>query len=248
MLNLLTLTDFQAHKKSVLEFSNGINIIIGETDKGKSSIVRSLDFVIRNDVEDYARHKTDGLYSVELDNVKRVKSKSRNEYHIESEVLKAFGKEPPQDVVDTFKMDSYLNWSLQFDPIFMFSETGGEVARKLNKLVDLNIIITSQTKVNSDIKELNTNSKFNKKEIKDLEKSIEEYMFLPELTRLQRNFQSVLDTENDIKTKIDIIEELKTKADLNHVIKLRLIKMLNLMDEIDSLFDLCFILHKRTVD
>jgi len=243
MLTLLTLVDFQAHEKSVLEFSNGINIIIGESDKGKSSIIRALDFVIQNNVEDYTRHGTK-LVAVELDGITRVKSKARNEYHVHGEILKAFGNEPPQDVLDEFKMDNYLNWSFQHDSIFMFSETGGEVARKLNKLVDLDIIITSQTNVNADIKKLNTTSKFNQMEIKNLEKTIEEYMFLPELTRLQMNFQLLLNIENDIKSKMDTIEELKIKAGLNHVSKLRLSKILNLSGKIDYLFDISNINQK----
>jgi exonuclease SbcC len=40
------LVDFQSHKETHLEFVEGLNVIIGPSDSGKSSVVRALNFLI----------------------------------------------------------------------------------------------------------------------------------------------------------------------------------------------------------
>jgi len=46
MINSLTIQNFQSHKNTTLEFDNGINIIIGQSDSGKTAIIRALNWVI----------------------------------------------------------------------------------------------------------------------------------------------------------------------------------------------------------
>ena len=41
MLKKLILKNFQSHSDSELEFDKGINVICGNSDSGKSSIIRS---------------------------------------------------------------------------------------------------------------------------------------------------------------------------------------------------------------
>ena len=42
--------DFQSHKNTNIEFSEGFNCIIGRSDSGKSAILRALRLVICNDL------------------------------------------------------------------------------------------------------------------------------------------------------------------------------------------------------
>src|SRR4030066_377226 len=48
MIKSLKIENFQSHLNSWLEFSNGINVISGQSNNGKSSILRSLSWVIFN--------------------------------------------------------------------------------------------------------------------------------------------------------------------------------------------------------
>ena len=44
----LHLKDYQAHKDTTINFTQGLNIIIGESDMGKSSILRALRKLVRD--------------------------------------------------------------------------------------------------------------------------------------------------------------------------------------------------------
>jgi len=47
MINRLCITNFQSHKDSYFDFSEGINCIIGVSDSGKSSSIRALEAVLK---------------------------------------------------------------------------------------------------------------------------------------------------------------------------------------------------------
>ena len=44
----MVLTNFQSHSHSVFDFSNGLNIFVGESGNGKSAVLRAFDFVYNN--------------------------------------------------------------------------------------------------------------------------------------------------------------------------------------------------------
>ena len=48
MIQSIRLQNFQSHKDSYLRFSNGINIISGQSNNGKTSLLRGLNWVITN--------------------------------------------------------------------------------------------------------------------------------------------------------------------------------------------------------
>ena len=48
MIKRITLKNFESHEDSTIEFSDGLNLIIGQSNQGKSSIVRALAMVVAN--------------------------------------------------------------------------------------------------------------------------------------------------------------------------------------------------------
>ena len=46
MIERLELIDFESHKNTVVDFSQGLNIITGNSDAGKSSLLRALRLVL----------------------------------------------------------------------------------------------------------------------------------------------------------------------------------------------------------
>lgn len=48
MLKKLHIENFESHKDTTIEFSNGFNVIVGESDGGKSSIIRAISAVCYN--------------------------------------------------------------------------------------------------------------------------------------------------------------------------------------------------------
>ena len=48
MINTIQINDYQSHRKTELNLSPGINVIVGENDKGKSAILRALNWLVNN--------------------------------------------------------------------------------------------------------------------------------------------------------------------------------------------------------
>lgn len=173
MIDTILLENFQAHEKTLLELDKGVNVIVGESDAGKSAILRAIywtlfgrpsgDSIIRQGAKEPCRVK---IKTSDGHEVVRVKGCGKNQYEVDGEVYKAFNKSVPEDVTSVLNMDR-LNFSLQLDPPFLFSMSGGEVAQYMNKLVDLEIVTSSLSRVNQMVRKAEDNSR-------NLEASIEE--------------------------------------------------------------------------
>ena len=48
MIKSIKIKGFQGHEDSVLNLSKGLNVILGDTDTGKSSILRAINWVVTN--------------------------------------------------------------------------------------------------------------------------------------------------------------------------------------------------------
>ena len=48
MIDKIKIQNYQSHENTELELSPGINVIIGETDRGKTSILRALNWMFSN--------------------------------------------------------------------------------------------------------------------------------------------------------------------------------------------------------
>ncbi|MFW6173626.1 MAG: AAA family ATPase, partial [Elusimicrobiota bacterium] len=140
MIKSLELNNFQSHKNSLLEFDPGVNIIVGNTDSGKSSLIRSLKLVIYNKPsgDSFISHWAKQLnVKLEVDDhtIQRVKGSS-NKYILDDKEFTSFGTTTPDEINQVINM-SDVNTQFQLDPAFLLSSTSGEVAQYLNKVANL---------------------------------------------------------------------------------------------------------------
>jgi exonuclease SbcC len=157
VIKQVTLKNFQAHKDSVLEFDKGVNILTGASDSGKSAVLRALRWVVFNkpNGDDMVSHWcynekgkqiADTTVILEFTDgtiVERTKGKEGNIYKLNGQVIEAFGMDVPQVVVDACNF-SEVNLQSQLDSHFLLSESSGEVARFLNRIVKLDKIDSYQ--------------------------------------------------------------------------------------------------------
>jgi len=147
----LQVRNFQKHAKLKVKFDPRITTIVGPSDSGKSSIIRALRWVVFNRprgkgfIQD-GKEKAAVLLALEEGNVIRDKRKNGNSYDItkrkdgfSSSGLSAVGDSVPESVQQVLNMGD-VNFQLQHDPPFWFSLTAGEVAKRLNQIVDLELI------------------------------------------------------------------------------------------------------------
>lgn len=152
MLQNITLKNFQGHKHTDLSFVPGINAIVGSSDNGKTSILRAIRWAYNNRPlgDDFVSHwnitekgKLLGESATTLvfncGGLTRIKNPTRNGYTIGDIELGAIGTDVPEEVTTLFNMTD-LNFQDQDDRPFLISESAGDVAKYLNKLVKLDKI------------------------------------------------------------------------------------------------------------
>jgi len=143
MIKSLSLQNFQSHKKTNLEFSDGVNVIIGASDSGKTSIIRALRWLIWNRPGgDAFRSTWGGKTEVTLDLngivVSRIKDKD-NIYYGDGLEFTAFGTEVPFEIKHLLNLNE-TNLQSQMDSPFLISSTPGEVASHFNRIAHLDQI------------------------------------------------------------------------------------------------------------
>lgn len=145
MIESLQIENFQKHHKLRIKFDPNITTIVGPSDTGKSSIVRALGWVAFNSPSGTAfiREGSKGCsvsLKTEHNTIKRSRGKSINYYDVDGKRLEAIRKgDVPEDVIDALRLDR-LNFQFQHDSPLWLSDSPGEVAKKLNEIVNLDLI------------------------------------------------------------------------------------------------------------
>lgn len=177
------LHNFQSHTKSILNFVPGINIIIGASDKGKSAIFRGFYWLYENRplgtsfISRWATEKDDCSFiitTMEDKVISRIRNKDFNGYTIDDEKFEAMGKNVPEDVIKALNITE-LNISKQEESSFLISQSSGEIAKFLNKIVKLDVIDIMFTLVESWKRKSNQELNRLNKEISSQEKEYEQY-------------------------------------------------------------------------
>ncbi len=189
MLTKLDITNFQSHAQTSLSFVPGINIIHGHSDSGKSAVLRSLYWLMYNRPlgNGIMRHgtketKVAATFTGEVQ-VERIKQSSFNGYILNGERLGATGSEVPEPVLSAIHVD-VVNVQRQMDPPFLLSSSAAEVARTLNRLVDLDVIDKAYTAANHAAKEQERELASASQQEQELEEQLAVYVDLEDIEEL----------------------------------------------------------------
>ena len=84
--------------------------------------------------------------------IQRQRSASNNSYGMDGVEFKAFGNDVPEDIARVLNV-SELNFQGQHDAPLWFTESAGEVSRRLNYIVDLSQIDSTLSAIDSIVRE-----------------------------------------------------------------------------------------------
>jgi len=224
MIKSIKIKNFQSHKNTKLDFDPGVNIIIGESSKGKSSIIRALNWVISNKPtgDRFRSHwGGDTSVSVDIDNQKtiiREKGKKNiycvdNKESKQTDVFEGFGTKVPEEISNLLNIPE-TNIQKQFDTPFLLKLTPGEVGKQINKAVKLDIIDVTQTNITKVLKQKNRDLliqqgiKLNKQE------KLKEYSWLTEAGIKIKEIESI---EFDISNLTMLFDNLNKNIYQFHI-------------------------------
>lgn len=208
MLKRLHIINFESHKDTVLEFSKTSNSIIGKNDRGKSSIIRAVEWIVHNfplsPTYKPKYWKPDITHVIletyEGDVVERRKNNKINEYILNGKVFTGFGSGVPEEIQRVLNI-SDINCQFQLDPPLLLTSSHGEISRYLNKIVNLDVINTTQARAEKKNKEIEKDIKIKEKE----KKLYEETLFnFEDLCRLE----SLIEEGESLQLEIIRIESL----------------------------------------
>lgn len=210
MLEQIEIFNFESHKHLIVDLADGLNCIVARSNKGKSSLIRALTFVIENrplglSFKNWQSNENDVVKVIlrfHNGTVIREKSTEIDRYKlIIDEKTKTYDR-PNRSIPEAIKsfLDmNYYNIKRQFDPFFLLQYSPGEVGRKFNEIVDLTIIDEVLKSSKEKEKEAKNNYEKYRDEAKNLESKIESMNYVTNL-RKRYNALEILYNEHENRT------------------------------------------------
>lgn len=205
MLDTLAIRNFQVHSKLEIEFSPRITTFVGATDSGKSAIFRALYWLTFNKPSGTAFMKTGTKRTrvrVEYGDHVLIRDRSNkgNLYVLNGKTFEAFGKgDVPKEIIESLNL-SELNFQGQHDSPFWFSETAGEVGRRLNQIVNLEIMDRTLSNLNQSIRKTSAELEVSSDRLKQMQEEKEKLSFIKDA---EKSFEALSALDKDLAKKAD---------------------------------------------
>ncbi|MDX9917834.1 MAG: AAA family ATPase [Gudongella sp.] len=218
------LENFQSHKNTEFNLEQGLNVIVGPSDSGKTAVIRALKWALYNEPSGdfFIREgEKDCSVTVEFSDgtlIQRYRTRSKNGYLLidsygEELRLEGIGSGVPEEIqaatgISKISLDSEsdaaINLGEQLEGPFLLSEKTATRANAIGRLVGVNLLDDALREVLRDTRNLNLIRKDTGEQLADLEKEIAEYDYLDDL--VERNEKVSL-----IISEIESQELLKEK-------------------------------------
>lgn len=233
MIKSVSIQNFQSHARTELNFHEGVNVIVGTTDGGKTAIIRALRWLIWNRPSgDALRSRWGGATNVQLETEEGVITRSKDKidkYTLrlkgqEDIEFKAIGTSVPAEIQGVLNI-SEINLQNQHDATFLLSDTPGAVATHFNKVARLDRIDSATSAINgwirglkSDVSHLETDIATEKAKLpqfENLEKFEIEIEVLEQMESRLTSMRGKRDTLKKVITQYaDLEEEIETLTPL----------------------------------
>ena len=234
---------FQTHEDTTLEFSDGITVLVGKTDSGKTAIIRSIKLITKNKprgngfISAFApkdkKNKPTTKITLTLEDdtqIIRTKSENKNEYIIKTsekeEAYNNFGVNIPPEIEEVIgpmsvKIDQEtsldVNMAEQLSQPFLLFESPAIKTKLIDKIARIDVL-------NKAIK----NTKTQEAEIKSRQKVIAENL------ETQKTNLSLYDSLEAEKKNLEKVKDLYSKLQLKQDKLNNLQSLLNKLSEIET--------------
>jgi exonuclease SbcC len=262
MINSIQIHNYQTHKDTKINLSKGVNVITGESSQGKTALLRALIWALTNKPSKGKPSwwdKNSSNVVVEFTDktiIQRGRKKNLNYYKssLINNDLTAFGQNVPDEIKQIVCMND-VNIHKQFDTPFLLSSTAGDVAKLLNKIVNLEIIDSSLFKANQKKRKEKQQLEFVEQRKIELEKELNNFGWLDnaekdlnKINNIQTRYDNINKEYNEIEDIINSLERmdeglleinklLTIENEVNKIIKIQ-VKENDIDDKIADLINL----------
>lgn len=201
MIKSLYILNFQSHEKSKFDFVDGVNVIVGISDSGKTASLRALNWLSKNRPSGDSMRSTWGgdtnvIIETEEGYVRRVRGR-KDFYELKINggkdlVFKAFRTDVPKEILDFLNLNE-LNLQSQLDAPFLLSDTSGGVAQFFNKIAKLEKIDLGISNVNSAIRNIEGEIKYKSAELLKQGQQLKDFDYLDDMEKDVKHLEKLND-------------------------------------------------------
>lgn len=233
-IEYIEIENFQSHSHTKLEFDEGVNVIIGPSDSGKTAVIRAMKWIFFNEpsgTDIIKKGESAAKVIIKLDSgfkIIRGRGKSKNYYEIiaengETQRFEGFGLNVPQEVIDITginkidlgNMKMSLNIAEQLESPFLITDSPSIKANALGKLAGVDIIDKALGNLSKDIYEINSDKKSIEKEIKSQETILESFKYLDDDKITIERLENIFEKVEEYKYKLNLLTNLEKEYNTN---------------------------------
>ncbi len=234
MLSSLDIRNFQSLKDVHIDLGL-LTVIVGESNSGKSALVRSIQALASNlrGTSSITMGFKSASISASSDDftVTLEKSESSSSYKIaqvkqeDREFTKLAGDTPDEITallgLDPVREDQSINFAGQHDSPFLLTASGASVARTLGELTNVNTVFKAVREANRLRTGANSDLKLRKKDLEEAEAQLGQFEGLENrikaLKLVENHVKEIKKLENDIisiENALQSIEELSSRSEI----------------------------------
>jgi exonuclease SbcC len=219
----LIIENFQSHAYTEIEFSDGLNVLVGPSDSGKSAVLRALRWVLFNTPRGTDMIRTGAkkcqVRLILQDGTEIIRERDRsavNRYILrkpqgEELIFEGFGSEIPQEILNAHKLKPIeiesrpflLQLGTQLEGPFLLSETAGMKAKMIGMISGAHVIDKALKQANSDLLQISQRQKQLQTDREQVKELLAPFADLDELeARL-----------HSLETRMELVEEKKARLE-----------------------------------
>lgn len=249
----IELHNFQSHEYTEIEFDRGLNVILGNSDVGKTAILRAIKWALYNEPKgDYFIRQGEKEVSVKVTFsngvvVERAKTPSKNSYFLVDSSgnemrFEGFGIDVPKEITDVTNMykvpldnsnnKTILNIAEQLDGPFLLNEQASLRASAIGRLIGVNYVDDALRNVVRDNKRTNQEIVELRKNRDDLKEQLDEFSYIKDYKEKYEKITRIRNKIKDLQDRLDFCFKLKENLDKN---KIELEEISNLVEKFKNL-------------
>lgn len=230
---------FQTHEDTSLDFSDGITVLVGKTDSGKTAIIRALKLLIKNKprgngfISVFApsdkKNKATTRVSMTLEDdteIIRTKSENKNEYIVKKENTENsynnFGINIPPEIdeeIGSYSVkidkDTYLdvNFAEQLSQPFLLFESPAIKTKLIDKIARIDVLNKAIKNTKIKTQEIKNSQKKVEDKISSCKEELKNFESLEEekikLALLKQKYKEYIDKKEQLEKLISLKENLE---------------------------------------